>query len=171
MIHAVGVIKEYKNLHSQSGYRIDEETVRRIQSTMTQFESIKSTAQVKTTAIKYFKDTQSNLEAFSSSRASVRHYSGANIPVEVLTKALDLARSTPSACNRQSWRTYVYTNKDRISRILELQGGSSGFGHLTNKLIVVVADINCFDHCVERHQAFIDGGMYCMNLLYALHVR
>jgi hypothetical protein len=50
---------------------------------------------------------------------------------------------------------------------LKLQGGIRGFGHLTNKLIVITSDTAVF--LMMKDQAFIDGGMYAMNVLYGLH--
>ena len=80
-----------------------------------------------------------------------------------------MAKNAPSACNRQSWRTYVFTNKKLIEEILLTQGGNRGFGHLANKLIVISGNVSVFGGSHERNQVFIDGGIYAMNVLYALH--
>jgi nitroreductase len=52
---------------------------------------------------------------------------------------------------------------------LEIQGGNRGFGHLVNKLMVITSETGVFSSESERNQAFIDGGIYAMNLLYSLH--
>ena len=64
---------------------------------------------------------------------------------------------------------YVFVNKKQIVKILEIQGGNRGFGHLTNKLIIIAAELGGFSGLSERNQAFVDGGIYAMNTLYALH--
>jgi len=40
---------------------------------------------------------------------------------------------------------------------------------LTNKLIIVASELGVFTGQEERNQAYIDGGIYLMNLVYSLH--
>ena len=117
----------------------------------------------------YFKNSNDSFDVFSKSRSSVRNFGETDIPIEKISMALDLARNTPSACNRQSWRTHIFSKKEIINEILSVQGGNRGFGHLANKIIVITGELGVFGHAFERNQVFVDGGMYAMNLLYALH--
>ena len=80
-----------------------------------------------------------------------------------------LAQHTPSACNRQGWKCIVIKDKEKIREVLNNQNGNTGFGDEINKLLVVVSDLNYFSKGRELHQAFIDGGMYAMNVIHALH--
>lgn len=117
----------------------------------------------------YFKSTCAPFDLFSQSRASLRSFSDEDLPVERIFAALQLASNTPSACNRQSWRAHVFVERDRINEILRIQGGNRGFGHLASKLVVITGELGVYGHHFERNQVFIDGGMYAMNVLYALH--
>ena len=38
-----------------------------------------------------------------------------------------------------------------------------------SKLLIITADLCCFNFDREIHQAFIDGGMYAQSVLNALH--
>jgi nitroreductase len=168
--HAIGVLLEYEDYHLSINYKLNDEVLamlRQLKNLNT--EGLKKTSQIKKTKVEYFNDVNSSFDKFSNSRASVRNYTKENISLEQIQSALELARNTPSACNRQTWRTYIYTDKIKIGKILEAQGGNRGFGHLTNKLIIVTGELGVFCYTNERNQVFIDGGMYAMNLLYALH--
>lgn len=164
----VNVILEYKQFHQQRNFELDKELTTAIE-TFSDFDVDASCNQRKTTNEEYFRFADGSFFDFSKSRSSVRNYSKNPVPLEKILDALKLAQNTPSACNRQAWRTYVYQDSDKINEILKLQGGARGFRHLTNKLIVITAEVGVFANVEERYQAYIDGGMYAMNLLYAIH--
>lgn len=168
--HAIGVVLEYEEFHRGNDFILDE----KVTDLITQLRNsnkgkIEKTKQIRTTKTEYFKHINSPFPEFSDSRASVRNYMRKELPLIRIQKALEIARNTPSACNRQSWRTHIFMDKQMIARLLEAQGGNRGFGHLTDKLIVVTGEIGVFCYTNERYQVYIDGGMYAMNLLYALH--
>lgn len=168
--HAVGVVFEYEEYHQSNNFNLDEEvktSIKQLKSIL--IEKIDKAYQIQTTKDEYFKHVNSPFYEFSNSRASVRNYTVDEIPIEKIKGALELACNTPSACNRQSSRTYLFTDRELIAKLLEAQGGNKGFGHLTNKLIVITGELGVFSSTNERHQVYTDGGLYAMNLLYALH--
>lgn len=108
-----------------------------------------------------------SFDALLSSRHSIRYFDK-TIPDPVLIeKALILAQRTPSACNRQAWITHVFTHNNSYS-LLKDQGGCRGFEEEIHCSILVTANLNAF-LSYEVHQAYIDGGMYAMNLINSLH--
>ena len=106
---------------------------------------------------------------FSRSRHSIRHFSNEPVDINKVLQAIKLAQTAPSVCNRQASRVYVITQKTQVDNILDIQGGNRGFGTLIDNVIVITSTLHAFDGTQERNQAFIDGGIYAMNLLYALH--
>jgi nitroreductase len=169
LLHAVGVIWEYEKLHKDSKFHLDEEITLSIKELKQTISDVPACSQKQTTKTEYFRFTETAFSFFSDSRSSIRNYSDEEVTITKIEKALNIARNTPSACNRQCWRTYIFADRSQIEQILVVQGGNRGFGHLTNKLIVLVAEIGVFTGVGERNEAFVDGGMYAMNLLYALH--
>ena len=168
--HAIGVILEYEDFHNANNYRLSEEVQQSIHKVKAlNIKEVKQSLQKSLSEEEYFRFNNSSFPEFSNSRYSVRNYSDVEIPLPVINQALELARNTPSACNRQCWRTYVFEDKKQMAQILEAQGGNRGFGHLVNKLIVIAGELGAFSYTNERNQVFIDGGIYAMNLLYALH--
>lgn len=167
--HAIQVVLEYKLFHDNHYFVLQNDTIAAIDQLKAHIFNTDACSQIETDKTEYFKYSGSSFPEFSNSRASIRNYTKENIPIERIIEALNLSRKTPSACNRQCWRTYVYTDKNQIGEILNEQGGNRGFGHLANKLIVICSDLSLFTRDFERSQAYIDGGMYAMNVLYALH--
>ena len=101
------------------------------------------------------------------SRHSIRYYLPTPPKKEDIEEALKIAQQTPSACNRQSWRTHVFMNQDSTS-LLEQQGGANGFESEILCTILVTADMKAF-LSYEPMQCYVDGGLYSMNLINALH--
>ena len=167
--HSVQVILEYEKTHAQEGHKLDNDLINAIQSLKDIAHENKVCEQIQITKNEYFSHTSSPFSQFSNSRKSIRNYVETDLKISRIQNAINLARNTPSACNRQTSRVYVYTDKEQIKRILDVQGGNRGFGHLTNKLIVIAADQGVFFGLNERYQTYIDGGMFAMNILYALH--
>lgn len=171
LLHAMEVIMEYRDLHHSHQYDLGKELSSSLENFRKAIPFVNRHEQRAVTRDQYFSFSQSSFSLFSNSRSSIRNYSAENIPINTLLEVLNLARNTPSACNRQSWRSYVYLNKTDISEILKVQGGNRGFGHLVNKLIIVTGELGVFGggNGGERNQVYIDGGIYVMNALLALH--
>lgn len=167
--HAISVILEYEEFHKEKGFELPIEIKNNIGKIKMISSTIKPSKQLFLNSNTYFSSSNSSFDIFSNSRSSVRNYSTADVSLEKIAASLNLARNTPSACNRQSWKTYVFSDKNKINSILSEQGGNRGFGHLANKVIVISGELGVFGHAFERNQVFVDGGMYAMNLLYALH--
>lgn len=108
-----------------------------------------------------------NFESLLRSRHSVRYFTNQEVDDALLVKALELAALSPSACNRQAWKTHIYKGAD-VQRLLQWQGGSRGFESEPTVAVLVSSDLRGF-LSYEVHQAWVDGGMYAMNLVNALH--
>jgi nitroreductase len=110
-----------------------------------------------------------DFEAFVKSRHSVRHFSQEPVDANLIKKAVEMAIFTPSVCNRQAWRVYgIYDNVLKAIS-LELQRGNRGFTDQISKVLIVTCDLENFSSVGERNQAWVDGGMFAMSLVYALH--
>lgn len=108
-----------------------------------------------------------DFESLLYSRHSIRYFSDELVSKELIKKALTLAQRTPSACNRQGWLTHVFTGEKSIE-LIKWQGGSRGFEEEIRCSILVTANLKAF-LSYEVHQAYVDGGLYAMNLINSLH--
>lgn len=107
---------------------------------------------------------------FFKSRHSVRDFSAEPVSTAVILKAIDTARFTPSVCNRQAWKVYVieHANEELKRKLLNVQNGNRGFGEHISSLIVITGKLSSF-FAYERNQVYIDGGMFAMSIVLALH--
>ena len=75
----------------------------------------------------------------------------------------------PSACNRQSCKAYFYQDKDVNKELGKLIAGNTGFDGEVQNYIVVTSDMSAFYDPFERNQVYVDGGIFTMALVEALH--
>ncbi len=110
---------------------------------------------------------QIDFEKFVNLRHSIRNFSEEMPNEDMIKKALKIASMTPSACNRQGWKTHLFRGHAAYD-LINWQGGAKGFESCVHLAILVTSDSKAFLR-YEPYQAFVDGGMYAMSLIYALH--
>lgn len=163
---ALSNLQEYIDIHTKNGYNLPE---------LTKEVKLLGEGKLKTGGVHYtnkskvYSDSKGDFKSFSLSRHSVRDYSNESVEISTIEKALELAKKTPSACNRQSWKVRIVEDPKMKKMIQNNQNGNRGFGDYIDKFIIITADTQYYAKPRERNQANIDGGMYAMNLLYALH--
>src|SRR5699024_2151290 len=165
---ALSNLHKYIVVHQENDYDVEE-----LERT---FNQLKEGANFGDTGGVYYKTKEEILNSinhdfkdFSLSRHSIRDYSEEPVSNDLIIKALELATHTPSACNRQPWKVRIVEDPILKKFIQNNQNGNRGFGDYINKFLIITTDIQCYDRSRERNQANIDGGMFAMNLLYALH--
>lgn len=112
---------------------------------------------------------QLDLKKFFNSRYSIRHFASDEVDLSLIEQATLMAQKTPSVCNRQSSKVYVFSDERKKQQVLSYQNGNRGFGDQASKILIVVSDLESFTSVGERNQCWIDGGMFAMSLVYALH--
>lgn len=123
----------------------------------------------KVTKKSILEDAHIDLRGFFQSRYSIRHFAPVEVNMCLIEQAVAMAQKTPSVCNRQSSKVYVFSNDEDKQKVLSYQSGNRGFGDQASKVLIVVSDLENFTLIGERNQCWIDGGMYAMSLVYALH--
>lgn len=110
-----------------------------------------------------------DLTEFFNSRYSIRHFSEDEVDIALIAQAVKMAQKTPSVCNRQSCKVYVFSDSESKIKVLSYQNGNRGFGKQVSKVLIVTSNLEHFTSIGERNQGWIDGGMFSMSLVYALH--
>jgi nitroreductase/lipopolysaccharide biosynthesis glycosyltransferase len=113
--------------------------------------------------------SKKDLKEFFASRYSIRNFTDEEVNLDLINQAVGMAQKTPSVCNRQSSKVYVFRQEDDKQKVLSLQNGNRGFGDQASKVLIVTSDMQNFASIGERNQCWIDGGMFAMSLIYALH--
>ena len=168
--HAVGVLKEYRELHRSQGFDFSSDPTywQDLSHFLDAYADIGAAHQHHVTFDGFYAANEGPFPDFAKSRHSVRNYTQNEIPMPRLEAAVSLALTTPSACNRQYCKVHCLSG-ERKKKLLELQGGNRGFGHLADKVLVVTSSLEGIASPEERNDIFVNGGMFLMNLCYALH--
>lgn len=115
------------------------------------------------------KATDFDYLAFAGSRHSVRRFGPDPVPEDKIRRAARAAQHAPSSCNRQTCHLRVWTERDLIDRVRAHQAGNRTFGHELGGIAVITSDLRHWEHPGERYQAWIDGGLFAMSFVHALH--
>ncbi|MDM1405492.1 nitroreductase family protein [Myroides marinus] len=110
-----------------------------------------------------------NFYDFANSRKSIRNFTGAFVDLGRVKKAVELANTSPSVCNRQATNVYLIEDENKVNELINIQGGFKGFEKDVRQILVVTNNRKFYYTIGERNQFYIDGGIYLMNLLYSLH--
>ena len=159
-------LEQYLLLHEQERYVLPNDISTSIRDLL-KYKMIGTEKCYQANREDYFKKTD-DFAVFSKQRRSVRWYSQEKINDETIKKCISLAQSAPSACNRQSIKVYVISDRDKKNAILDLQTGNRGFGNMADKIVLITSDQRCWTWR-ERSMAYIDAGIFAMNLLYSFH--
>lgn len=163
---AVGVLKAYEYELSEN---LPQDLRNRIKKITNKFNDISiNCGYIEIKREKYLENISGEFKKMITSRKSIRSYTSDSIDAEIINEAVNLAKFSPSVCNRQSSKVYHIHDKKIIEKCLMYQNGNRGFGQLVDKLLVVTSDLSVFEGIAERNQAFIDGGLFSMSLLYSL---
>ena len=168
-VQSVSVLKEYLEYHKQINFELDSEVANKLESIKSKYEFIEGLKQKHISKEEYFHDINEPFDVFCRSRYSVRSYSEQEIPLQVLYDCIELAQKSPSFCNRQPTRVQIVKSVEKKNGILELQNGNRGFGHLADTLLVISSVISTTKDIHERNENHLNGGMFSMTLLNALH--
>ena len=111
-----------------------------------------------------------NPEAFFLSRYSLREYrENGFVDEDTVRRVVKMAMKTPSVCNRQEWHVYHTKDREIMDIALSYQNGNRPFGKKIPNLFVVAIDLKAFFAGSEHYQHWIDGGLFSMSIMYALH--
>lgn len=116
-------------------------------------------------------DAYASFASLAEARRSVRNFSELPVPTQMIENAVRVAQLSPSACNRQPCRLYLISEDPLKTRLLSHQNGNRGFGHVVPHVAVIVSDEACFFDSTERHEPYIDGGLFAMSLAFALRAQ
>jgi len=97
------------------------------------------------------------------SRRSIRVFRDETPDINIVLKAIDIARYAPSARNSQPWRFIVITDRDLIEKLSELHPHAKP---LKNSKIAVVVVVNKIESPTSH---LVDGALAAMYFWLALH--
>lgn len=167
---ARGCIQSYVRYHDDRGLALPAEFEDELREFVAEMEGKSFPGGATAWTRKDIEDaTNFDYARFIQTRSSVRHYTGEPVAPEVVENAVRLAIKSPKVCNREMRRVHVAYEPELRNHLLSYHNGNRGFGHKMGVVMVVTVDLREFDIIGERNQGWIDGGLFAMSLVYALH--
>ncbi|WP_120511427.1 nitroreductase family protein [Photobacterium salinisoli] len=110
-----------------------------------------------------------NYSTFFKNRSSIREFNTDVILDDDIKKIISIAKHCPSACNRQAIKIYYSKSISQNMEILSLQNGSRTFRDNVPGIMIVCSDIRYQEGKEERNLGYIEGGIWIMSLINAMH--
>lgn len=168
--NAISVMKSYIAFQNKVDYS-NPELFSRIE-TFYKYEKADFEGGIRRTTLSELKtEMTEDFPHFFSSRHSLRQFSKKDIDVEDIKEAVRIAQKAPSACNRQATKVYYYSDMDKNNKLGELIAGNTGFDKDVKAYLVLTGDMSAFYDAFERNQLYVEGGMFAMALMEALHYK
>lgn len=112
-----------------------------------------------------------NLYELAMRRRSVRWYEDKPVPRNLIDKAIEIARQSPSACNRLPYEFRVIDNVELAHEVTSLALGASGFSRNVPCVVALIGKLGALPAEADRHIIYIDASLALMAFLFALEVQ
>lgn len=159
-------LKQYLEIHTAANYQLPEDIEKGIRNYLP-FLAIQDENCYEITKERYFAPTN-DFASFAESRHSIRWYTQESVDDEKLMAAIKLAQTAPSACNRQATKVKIIASDKGKKLCCSIQNGTRGFGDKADKWLLITTEAGAWSH-MHHTSGILDGGIFLMNLLYALH--
>ena len=169
-INGINILREYKELYEKNKWKNRKEYYK-----ITIFlENFKNITKTKTGAFTLSlddlkKDYNINYKRFVKSRHSTRNYKNETLKLEDIKYAIDIARYSPSACNRQYIKVHYYPEGKMKNNIIDYSLGKGGIYLDGVNTFIITFDANGLISGGERNQGYFNAGLFSMNLVNAFH--
>ncbi|MGL1890216.1 MAG: nitroreductase family protein [Spirochaetaceae bacterium] len=110
--------------------------------------------------------TYDDLFQLSLKRRSVRYFNEIEIDEKIIKKAYNIAKYSPSACNRQAFTFYFYNDKKVVKALSAIPGGVQGY--TLPSIIVIVGNYAGYFDERDINAPIIDASLTSMSFMYAL---
>ena len=170
IINGVNTLREYKKNYKAHGWDNYEEykTVKEFLNDYNDIEIQKAGAFILT---KKELEIDYNIDylKFIKSRHSTRNYKKQPIKSEDVKKAVEMAKYSASACNRQFIKLHFYPSGKMRDNVIHYAAGKGGLYLEGVNTFIVTFDVNGLSWAGERNQGYFNAGLYSTNLINAFH--
>lgn len=115
------------------------------------------------------KDYSIDYKRFIKSRHSTRNYKNIKLKIEDIKEAVEMAKYSPSACNRQFIKLHYYPSGKMKQNVIKYSVGKGGLYLEGVNTFIITFDINALNGVGERNQGYFNAGLFASNLVNAFH--
>jgi nitroreductase len=169
-INGINSLREYKKVYEEHNWTYKQE-YKNVSEFLNDYENIK---QQKTGAYILTKDELKNdynidYSKFIKSRHSTRNYKNMPLKIEDIKRAIDMAKYSPSACNRQYVKVHYYPKGKMRQNVIDYSIGKGGLYLEGVNTFIITFDTNGLIGDGERNQGYFNAGLFATNFVNALH--
>ena len=103
-----------------------------------------------------------SLLALATRRHSVRHFLDVSVDREAIDRAVDVARQSPSACNRQAFEFRIYDDPKLAAEVAAIAPGFDPQGRCVPVMVAVVGKYRAYFRERDMHVIYIDASLATM---------
>ena len=115
------------------------------------------------------KDYDIDYKKFIKSRHSTRNYKNLDLKIEDIKEAVEMAKYSASACNRQYIKLHYYPKGKMKQKVIDYSIGKGGLYLEGVNTFIITFDVNGLIQEGERNQGYFNAGLFATNLVNAFH--
>ena len=169
-INGVNSLREYKKIYEEHNWT-DKDEYKKVTNFLKDHEDVekqKAGAYILTKK-ELENDYKIDYLKFVKSRHSLRNYKNETIKIEDVKAAVEMAKYSASACNRQYIKLHFYPSGKMRDNVIHYALGKGGLYLEGVNTFVITFDVNGLVTVGERNQGYFNAGLYSTNLVNAFH--
>ena len=169
-INGINLLKEYKKIYELNNWTNHEE-YKKVSKFLYKYHDIeiKKVGAYILNKVELEKDYKIDYKKFIKSRHSTRNYKNKELKKEDIISAIEMAKYTPSACNRQNIKIHYYSSGKMKKNVIDFSLGKGGIYLSGVSTFIITFDVNGLKGAGERNQGYFNAGLFTTNLINAFH--
>ena len=169
-INGINSLREYKKIYEEHNW-INKDEYKKVDEFLKNYSKVenqKAGAYILTKK-ELQKDYGIDYLKFVKSRHSTRNYKNEPIKLDDVKAAVEMAKYSASACNRQYIKLHFYPSGKMRDNVIHYALGKGGLYLDGVNTFIVTFDVNGLSGIGERNQGYFNAGLYSTNLVNAFH--
>lgn len=169
-INGINSLREYKKVYEEHKW-IYKKEYKEVSKFLKEYKNIKSqkAGAYILTKEELKNDYDIDYSKFIKSRHSTRNYKNMPLKMEDIKNAIDMAKYSPSACNRQYIKVHYYPKGKMRKNVIDYSIGKGGLYLEGVNTFIITFDTNGLSGDGERNQGYFNAGLFATNFVNALH--
>ena len=169
-IIGINSLREYKKIYEKYKW-VNEKEYKEVVKFLKDYKNIpeKKTGAFIVTNEELKKSYNIDYKSFIKSRHSTRNYKHEDLKLEDIKAAVEMAKYSPSACNRQYVKLHYYPKGKMKQNVIDYSIGKSGIYLENVNIFIITFDVNGLGVAGERNQGYFNAGLFATNLVNAFH--
>ena len=169
-INGINSLREYKYAYEVNDWT-DKDEYKKVRDFLKDYKDVEKqkTGAFILTKKELENDYKINYLKFLKSRHSTRNYRNEQIKLDDVKLAVEIAKYSASACNRQYIKLHFYPSGKMRDNVIQYAIGKGGLYLQGVNTFLITFDVNGLVGPGERNQGYFNAGLFSTNLINAFH--